>query len=101
MAWAAVVSFVARTNRITVAAYAHEAGAMRQDHPRRAAGRTARSATAATPDLKLATCHSVRVAILIAAPPVENSSAAPTSSSRLRAGPLFDNGEDFAVPGLH
>src|ERR1039458_2835181 len=61
---------------------------MRQDHPRRASGTTSSNAAAATADRKLATCHPVKLAALMAAPPVENRTAAATSSKRLR------NGED-------
>src|ERR1035437_2202070 len=86
MALAAVVSRVASTKRIKVAAYAAPTGATRQDQPLRASGTTSSSASAATPDRKLATCQGVRAAALMAAPPVENNTAAATSSNRLRRG---------------
>src|SRR4051794_31353910 len=86
MALAAVVSRLAITNVSRVAAYAAAAGAMRHDHPRRASGIAASRTAAAIPERKPATCHAVSVTALMAAPPVENSTAAVTSRSRLRRG---------------
>src|ERR1039458_6118684 len=86
MAFAEVVSRFAIANAIDVAAYAAATGAIRQFQPRRAPGSTASRTTAATPARKQATCQPVRVAALMAAPPVENRIAAATSSSRLRSG---------------
>jgi hypothetical protein len=59
---------------------------MRHLHPRRASGSAASRNSAATPERKLATCHAVNVAALIAAPPVENSKAAAANNNRLRTG---------------
>ena len=55
---------------------------MRQFHPRRAAGTSSNSATAAIADRKQATCHAVNDEALIAAPPVENSAAAARIAKR-------------------
>src|SRR3954452_12192240 len=86
MAFAAVVRRLAITKVSRVAAYAAAAGAMRQDHPRRASGIAASRTAAAIAERKPATCHDVSVTALMAAPPVENSTAAVTSSNRLRRG---------------
>ncbi len=75
MAFAAVVKRFASTNKTRVAAYAAATGGTRHDHPRRASGMTNAKSKAATPERKLATCHPLSAADLIAAPPVENSSA--------------------------
>ena len=80
------VSRFAITKAINVAAYAAATGAIRQLQPRRAWGSAASRTSAATPERKQATCQPVRVADLMAAPPVENRIAAATSSSRLRIG---------------
>ena len=74
--FAAVVSLLASTNRITVAAYASPTSTVRRDKPRRAAGTNSRIAAAAIPERKLATCQLPSAQALIAAPPVENSKAA-------------------------
>ena len=47
---------------------------------------TSSNTSAATPERKLATCQAPREVALIAAPPVENRSAAPTICSREIAG---------------
>jgi hypothetical protein len=50
--------------------------------PPRAAGVMSQMAIAATPERKLAICQPLNAAALIAAPPVENSTAAARSCSR-------------------
>src|SRR5688572_7598087 len=84
MALAEVVSLFAATNDTMVPAYAADTGNTCHDHPRRAAGRRRSTTSAATPERKLATCQLVSAVALIAAPPVEKSSAAPRISRRLR-----------------
>src|SRR5262249_41646919 len=76
MAAADVVSLVAMTKQTSVAAYANAAGRRSRRSPRRASGTRRASASAATPERKLATWKAVSVVILIAAPPVEKRSAA-------------------------
>ena len=90
--FAAVVSLFARTKRIIVVAYAAPTAIARGPGIRRAAGTIARTASAAIPDRKLATCHPVRAQALIAAPPVEKSAAAARISRRERAGARWSGG---------
>src|SRR5690348_8115340 len=82
MVLAAVVSWLASTKSVMQPAYATPTNAPCQVHPRRAAGVMNQSATAATPERKLAICQPVSAAALIAAPPVENRKAAPRSCKR-------------------
>ncbi len=84
-ALADVVSLVAWTNRISVAAYDAAAGHVESRQPRRASGRIASNTAAAMPLRKAAVCQAVNEAILMAAPPVANSSAQRTSISAGRA----------------
>src|SRR3954467_2761183 len=84
MALAEVVSLFAATNITIVPAYATATGSTCHDHPRRAARSNRNTVSAATPERKLATCQLVSAVALIAAPPVEKSSAAPRISRRLR-----------------
>src|SRR4029077_364461 len=79
---AEVVRRLARTNRTSVAAYAAPTRKTRQVHPRRAAGMSNQSTTAATPERNPAICQPVNAAALIAAPPVENRIAASARRSR-------------------
>ena len=78
MAFAEVVSRLARTNRMSVAAYAAATGTIRHDQ-RRVSGSRSITSTAATPLRAQATCQPVRLTALMAAPPVENNNAAPSS----------------------
>src|SRR5690348_3799184 len=82
MVLAAVVSWLDSTKSVRQPAYATPTNAPCQVHPRRAAGVMNQSATAATPERKLAICQPVSAAALIAAPPVENRKAAPRSCKR-------------------
>src|SRR5690348_8483456 len=82
MVLAAVVSWLDSTKSVRQPAYATPTNAPCQVHPRRAAGVMNQSATAATPERKLAICQPVSAAALIAAPPVENRKAAPRSCNR-------------------
>jgi hypothetical protein len=82
MAFADVVSFVAVTKRISVAAYGTPTTSVRQLHPRLALGTINNSAGTAIADLRLATCHPLSSVALIAAPPVEKSAAAARSWRR-------------------
>src|SRR5688500_9310473 len=84
MELAEVVSLFAATNSTMVPAYATATGRMRHDHPRLAARNSRNPESAATPERKQATCQLVSAVALIAAPPVEKSSAAPRISRRLR-----------------
>src|SRR6516162_9529293 len=59
---------------------------MRHDQPFRASGKAPSRKMAATPERKLATCQAEKLAALMAAPPVENSTAAAASISWLRTG---------------
>src|SRR5690348_3057500 len=86
MALAEVVRRFASTKVMRVAAYAAATGTIRHDHARRASGSTASNTAAATPERKQATCQPVRVAALMAAPPVEKRRAAVNRSRRLRRG---------------
>ena len=99
MAFAEVVSRFAIAKATDVAAYAAATGAIRQLHPRRAWGNAASRTSAATPARKQATCQPVRVAALMAAPPVENRIAAATSSSRLRIGEAVIAARRLSEPG--
>jgi hypothetical protein len=54
----------------------------RRLNPLRASATSSNNAIAAKPDRRLAICHPVKSAALMAAPPVENSSAAPRSWRR-------------------
>src|SRR5215217_2560497 len=84
MALAEVVSLFEATNITMVPAYVTATGSTCHDHPRRAARSSRNTVSAATPERKLATCQLVSAVALIAAPPVEKSSAAPRISRRLR-----------------
>ena len=83
MAFADVVSLFAATNRTIVAAYAAPIIQTRHVHRVLAEGSAIESTAAAIPDRNPATCQLVSEEALIAAPPVENSSAAAISISRL------------------
>jgi hypothetical protein len=74
-----VVSLLATTKRISVAAYATDTSAVRGRMPRRASGSIRASATAAIPDRTHATCQPVIAVALMTAPPVEKRTAAATS----------------------
>src|SRR5215218_3225374 len=97
MVLAAVVSRLARTKRVRQPAYATPTSAPPQVQPRRAAGVIIHRATAATPDRKLAICHPVKSAALMAAPPVENSSAAPANCKRARVFGIMREGKQRTV----
>ena len=92
MAFAEVVSRLASDEEDQRRRVSGSDGSMRQCHRRRASGITASSTSAARPDRKLATCQPVRLAALKTAPPVEKSSAAATSRSRLRTGDSKNHG---------
>lgn len=79
---AEVVSLLASTKKIVVAAYAQPIATLRHFQFRRAFGNRSQSTAAAIPERKPATCQLVREHALIAAPPVENSSAAAKTRSR-------------------
>src|SRR3954471_13763839 len=81
MALAAVVNLVAATKSVSVAAYARAAGAV---HGVQASSRRYQISrtTAATPERKAETCAVENAATLIAAPPVENSTAAASAAKR-------------------
>src|SRR5947209_2934768 len=89
MAFAAVVFLFARTYRISVAAYAHPIAIVRRVHRRRASGSRTNREAAASPERKHASCMADSADPLIAAPPVEKSSAAASSIRRLRIGELM------------
>ena len=82
MALAAVVSLLARTNRIIVVAYTAPTATTRRFQRRLAAGTRTSNVSAATPERNDATCQPVRDVALMAAPPVENSVAVSNSCSR-------------------
>src|SRR5262245_43148239 len=76
---AAVVSLLAVTNEMSVAAYEQPMIAVLHRHgsnPRRAGGNRTRSARAAIPERSPATASPCSAQALIAAPPVEKSAAA-------------------------
>src|SRR5688572_17606062 len=81
MVLAEVVSLFASTNSTSVAAYAIATSPVRSRAPpvpsRRASGKNTQIASAATSDRNPATCQLLNAADLMAAPPVENSKAAP------------------------
>src|SRR5881394_1592484 len=91
MVFADVVSLLARTNRMRVVAYAAPTGTARHEYPRRASEVINPSASTAIPDRKLATCQPVSDVALIAAPPVENRSAAARrrSGAEIRTSMIF------------
>src|ERR1041384_5258012 len=76
MALAAVVSLVAATNDTTHDAYAIATNSVRQVQARRPTGQAMASTMVAMALRMHATCHDVRIDILMAAPPVENRMAA-------------------------
>jgi len=82
IAFAAVVSLAASGKRISVAAYAKAAGSSFQLQPLRAEGIKRSRTGTAIKHRKLATCQDVNALPLIAAPPVENSTAAASSIRR-------------------
>ncbi len=81
IAWAEVVSFVEVTNKISVAAYTAPMASVGHDQVMRPRIQSS-SAAAAMPDRMEATCIPEKAAILMAAPPVEKSTAAAMACNR-------------------
>jgi len=86
MVLAAVAFLLANTKKNSAAANAEATGSILGVQRPRALGRTTNRNKAAIPARNPATCHPSRLVALIAAPPVENRTAAAKSSSRATAG---------------
>jgi len=82
MVLADVVSLLASTKRMTVAAYASDGSATRGAQNRRAAGMRIQTTMAAMPERNEATCQEVSAQALIPAPPTEKSRAAARTCKR-------------------
>jgi hypothetical protein len=76
IALAAVVCLFACTYSSVVAAYATPTTMVRQLHPRRASGSSSRIVSIASAARNAASCHAPKLQNLMAAPPLENRTAA-------------------------
>ena len=76
IALAAVVCLFACTYSSVVAAYEKPTTTVRQVHPRRASGSSTRMVSIASAARNAASCHAPKLQNLMAAPPLENRTAA-------------------------